>query len=168
MEASISLMPLVTLRITSALWHGRLKIASCCLLLTHATIWANSARQSTFRCQVPYLQRSWRRRQSREARKDELSCIPFRKLLPHSEGTAPFYGLAEGLHDDIARAEDTLEKLQAFDAAENVLVIIAHDWSLLQVVDLFPKDINQWKQNHWGELARWRFLADFREAISVD
>jgi glyoxylase-like metal-dependent hydrolase (beta-lactamase superfamily II) len=99
---------------------------------------------------------------------ENLSTTGFRKLLPESKDTEPFYGLNEGLHDDIVRAEDTLEKLQAFDANDNVLVIIAHDWSLLRVLDLYPRDINQWRGQNWGELARWKFLADFEDAVAMD
>ena len=95
------------------------------------------------------------------------SSTALRKLLPESKGTQSFYGLNEGLHDDIAGAEDTLEKLKVFDANDSVLVIIAHDWSLLHVVDLYPKHLNQWKQHNWGKLGRWRFLADFKEAVAA-
>ena len=95
------------------------------------------------------------------------SSTALRKLLPDSKGTQSFYGLNESLHDDIASAEDTLEKLKVFDANDSVLVIIAHDWSLLHVVDLYPKHLNQWKQHNWGELGRWRFLVDFKEAVAA-
>lgn len=91
-----------------------------------------------------------------------------RKLLPDSKDIQPLYGLNEGLHDDVVRAEDTLLKLQAFDANDDVLIIIAHDWSLLHVLDLYPDDINEWRHHNWGELARWRFLADFEDAVAMD
>ena len=97
----------------------------------------------------------------------KLSITELKKLLPQSEDNQSFYGLNDGLHDDIVRAEDTLEKLKAFDANDNVLVIIAHDWSLLNLVSLHPRDINQWQRHNWGELARWRFLADFEAAVVV-
>jgi glyoxylase-like metal-dependent hydrolase (beta-lactamase superfamily II) len=95
-----------------------------------------------------------------------FSTTKFKTLLPQSGDSQPFYRLNEILHDDLARAEDTLGKLQVFDANDDVLVIIAHDWSLLDLVDLFPLNINQWKERGWGELARWRFLADFRDAVA--
>jgi hypothetical protein len=95
-----------------------------------------------------------------------FSTTKFKTLLPQSKDSEPFYRLNEILHDDIARAEDTLGKLQVFDANDDVLVIIAHDWSLLGLIDLYPLGINQWKEHNWGELARWRFLADFRDAVA--
>jgi glyoxylase-like metal-dependent hydrolase (beta-lactamase superfamily II) len=95
-----------------------------------------------------------------------FSTTKFKTLLPQSEDSQPFYRLNEILHDDLARAEDTLGKLQVFDANDDVLVIIAHDWSLLGLVDLYPLDINHWNERSWGELARWRFLADFRDAVA--
>jgi hypothetical protein len=95
-----------------------------------------------------------------------FSTTKFKTLLPQSKDSEPFYRLNEILHDDLACAEDTLGKLQVFDANDDVLVIIAHDWSLLDLIDLYPLSINQWKEHNWGELARWRFLADFRDLVA--
>ena len=47
----------------------------------------------------------------------------------------------------------------AFDADENVLVCIAHDGGLLDVLDWYPRgSINQWKEKGWKGRARWGFV----------
>jgi hypothetical protein len=48
-------------------------------------------------------------------------------LLPQSEDSEPFYRLNGILYDDLARAEDTMERLPVFDANDDVLAIIVHD-----------------------------------------
>jgi hypothetical protein len=65
------------------------------------------------------------------------------------------------MQEDLSKAHDTLEKLKAFDGRDDVLIVIAHDSSLLDVMDFFPKDMNGWKDQNWAEKARWRFLRDF-------
>jgi hypothetical protein len=52
-----------------------------------------------------------------------LSTTKFKMLLPQSEDSEPFYRLNGILHDDLARAEDTMERLQMFDANDDVLAI---------------------------------------------
>ena len=71
------------------------------------------------------------------------------------------------MHEDPAKALDTVQKLKAFDAHDNVLVIIAHDPSLIDVLDFFPKTLNDWKKEGWAEAGRWRFLADFKDAVTT-
>ena len=104
-------------------------------------------------------------RYSRAMEQTTCSCLCFQKLLPDGESSKAFYSIAPGMHEDPAKAVDTVQKLKAFDAHENVLVIIAHDPSIIDVVDFFPKSINQWKQGNWRELVRWRFLGDFKDAV---
>lgn len=63
-------------------------------------------------------------------------------------------------------AEKSVAKVQVFDACDNVLVVMAHDGSLLQVFDFFPKYANDFKSKGWKEKGRWSFLQDF--AVAVD
>lgn len=51
-------------------------------------------------------------------------------------------------------------KMEEFDANENVFTVIAHDLSLIGVVDLFPKTANAWKEKGWAEKGRWEFLKE--------
>ncbi|PSS00706.1 beta-lactamase-like protein, partial [Coniella lustricola] len=91
----------------------------------------------------------------------------FDHLLQHGDKTKPFYSIAPGgLSLDKAEAERTVEKLQEADAQHaKVLVVIAHDASLLDVVDFFPKYANDFVAKGWADKARWAFLRDFKEAL---
>jgi len=61
----------------------------------------------------------------------------------------------------VDEAERTLLKVQEADAKEEVLVIMAHDNSALDVVDFFPKYANDFVEKGWVKALRWRFLKDF-------
>lgn len=65
-------------------------------------------------------------------------------------------------------AEQTIEKLQAFDAEDNIFIVIAHDNHLHDVIDLFPRSANDFLARGWHLLTKWRFLSDFKEALSMD
>lgn len=68
---------------------------------------------------------------------------------------------------DLAAARDTLHKIESFDADPNILVIAAHDWSLKDVIEFYPRKANDWKSKGWKEAGRWRFLADFQKAVDL-
>lgn len=59
--------------------------------------------------------------------------------------------------------------MQAFDAAHNVLVVIAHDATILdQTIGLewFPHGtLKNWKAANSAEKVRWMFLKDFVPAV---
>lgn len=87
----------------------------------------------------------------------------FSALHPRGSATKPFYTLKvkDGIHVDGAQAQATVDDMQAFDAHENIFVAIAHDHSLKDVYDYFPKSANGWKEKGWKKEGRWRFLAEF-------
>lgn len=104
----------------------------------------------------------------------------FDHLLPHGDRTQAFYRIAPGgLAFDAAEAERTIEKIQEADAQlggsasgsgagtgdAKVLVVIAHDATLLDVVDFYPKYANDFAAKGWAEKSRWAFLKDFKEAL---
>lgn len=66
---------------------------------------------------------------------------------------------------DVDTARDSLKKVEAFDADENILVIVAHDYTLLPVLEFFPKSANEWHHANWKEQGRWEFLRDLRDAV---
>lgn len=79
----------------------------------------------------------------------------------------PYYtqlSAAEGR--DVPAAEATISKMIPFDESEDVFVVIAHDKTLLDVVDFFPNKANDWKEKGWKDVSRWRFLADFKLAVA--
>ena len=62
----------------------------------------------------------------------------------------------------------TIRKLQECDAHDNVLVVAAHDTSLLSVADFFPRRANDFAAKGWVRQARWAFLKDFAEAVGYE
>ena len=81
-----------------------------------------------------------------------------RPVQPAKEDS--LYGLAPGMHEDLKEAEQTVEKLKAFDGRDDVMIVIAHDATLLNVLDFFPQDINDWNVRGWAAQGRWLFLGD--------
>ena len=67
---------------------------------------------------------------------------------------------------DMPEVHRTIEKTQEADADDNVLFIFAHDDTLDGVIDLFPKDVNDWKAKGWGKALKWAFLKDFEGAVA--
>ncbi|KAL8779003.1 MAG: hypothetical protein Q9213_007152 [Squamulea squamosa] len=78
----------------------------------------------------------------------------------------PFLQPCEAGADNITQGRDSVRKMSAFDGKDNVLVMIAHDAHMLDVVTCFPKGkANQWKAEGWKEKGTWKFLGDFEEAV---
>lgn len=82
----------------------------------------------------------------------------------HSDGedksrVTPFCIVPEGfLDEDTAETQATIDKSLVLDGDENVFTVLAHDSTLLDVVDFFPKLANDWKAKRWGQQSHWRFL----------
>ena|SRR5690242_18045269 len=91
----------------------------------------------------------------------------FKLIHPLKSTTQPFYQPRNDPSplQDYAEAQATIEKMTEFDANNNVLTIIAHDRSLLDVLDFFPVTANDWKEKGWRSTGLWRFLADFKPAL---
>jgi hypothetical protein len=94
----------------------------------------------------------------------------FNDLLPGGDRTKPFFEISNLLHGksvahDYREAVRTIGKVQEADAREEILVVVAHDDSLLHVVDFFPKEANGFVEKGWVREGRWGFLKDFREAV---
>ena len=64
----------------------------------------------------------------------------------------------DGWHHDSAEATRSISKMIEFDAYDNIFSVIAHDNSLLGIVDLYPKSANDWLERGWKEKSRWAFL----------
>ncbi|KAL1998353.1 hypothetical protein VTN02DRAFT_6354 [Thermoascus thermophilus] len=103
-----------------------------------------------------------------EASPTPCPCRLFEKIHPHPERyrTEPFYRIrvnedGTSVAADVEVAMQSIRRLQEFDAAENVLVVCAHDATLVGVVDVFPAKANDWKRAGWMERGRWRFLRDW-------
>lgn len=57
-------------------------------------------------------------------------------------------------------ALDTIRKIQELDAADECLVIIAHDLSLRDKIPMFPDNINSWRADGIKTETRWLFYED--------
>lgn len=83
----------------------------------------------------------------------------------------PFYEparLEKGqIHHDVDVATASIHKMQEFDGQfdDSILVLVAHDESLLDAVDFFPKTLNDFAEKGLVSKIRWKFLRDFREAV---
>ncbi|KAF2432261.1 hypothetical protein EJ08DRAFT_648329, partial [Tothia fuscella] len=78
----------------------------------------------------------------------------------------PFYTYpkvpdGEGVNHSREASLKTRTKLMQFDASENVFVVIAHDATIVDIVETFPRSASHWKEKNWKELVRWEFLKDF-------
>lgn len=96
-------------------------------------------------------------------------CSAFQPIHPTPESylTTPFYEVAAHQIDDPVAKRATLDALRAFDTSPDVFVILTHDASLLDVLEIFPKaDLTGWeKQPSKKDIGRWRFLNDFRKSV---
>ncbi|EOD43196.1 Beta-lactamase-like protein [Neofusicoccum parvum] len=91
-------------------------------------------------------------------------CSMFTACHPDQENarTKPYYTVTfeEGSwYIDPPTAQQSIDRLQVFDADPNVFVCIAHDEGLMDVVDWFPNGkITDWKKKGWKEQSQWGFL----------
>lgn len=106
---------------------------------------------------------------------DEPGLIPCpcpRELLlemhPRGSAVIPFMGLDPRFPENLTQAEQTIERVQAFDADERVLVIFSHDTTLYDVLEYFPKSANDWRAKGWKMAGRWRFLVDLQTLSNED
>lgn len=74
--------------------------------------------------------------------------------------TKPFMKPSVAISENHNEAIESLGVLEEFDAYDNIFVIFAHDDSLLDLINLFPKPANDWKQNGWKKDGFWGFLKD--------
>ncbi|OJJ81314.1 MBL fold metallo-hydrolase [Aspergillus glaucus CBS 516.65] len=61
---------------------------------------------------------------------------------------------------DIPLIIETIGKLQEADCREDVFVIIAHDATVRDAVDHFPRSLNSWMERGWAKDVKWAFLKD--------
>ena len=92
------------------------------------------------------------------------SCHVFTACHPDPENarTKPFYHASSApgsWYVDPPLAQKSITSLYDLDANPNIMVAIAHDPSLGEVLPLFPSaTINDWKEKGYKEKTTWRFL----------
>lgn len=73
--------------------------------------------------------------------------------------SAPFFDVAEGgAYTDPATSRVSAKKLSVLDANPDVLVVLAHDQSIVDLVDFYPAKLNDWKAKGWKTQATWKFV----------
>lgn len=86
----------------------------------------------------------------------------YQAIHPTHSINTPFYVPAEGpFNADPCEMKKTINTVAAFDLHPDIMVLLAHDNSLLANIPLFPEDLNKWKQKGWKDISRWHFLHDF-------
>ena len=95
----------------------------------------------------------------------------FAPVLRGGDGARAVYEPARGagaVHHDADEALRTVGKMQEADARGDMLVVLAHDEHLLDVVEFFPATADAFAEKGWVEKSRWRFLKDFSVAVGWD
>jgi hypothetical protein len=95
----------------------------------------------------------------------------FQSLHRDDAANVEFYEMATNFPHAYDEAEQTIHDMQEFDAANNVLVVIAHDPAPLEErsgFKFFPDgNLNGWRKDRLDENIRWSFLEDFAHAIET-
>ena len=74
---------------------------------------------------------------------------------------SPFLVCKDDVTHNVKETGETIAKVQALDAREDVLVVMAHDQSLMDVVRFWPERANGWLREGWKGRGLWGFLGDF-------
>ncbi|KAJ7057901.1 beta-lactamase-like protein [Mycena amicta] len=84
--------------------------------------------------------------------------------------TNPLLHIAEGPHQaDPVVAQDSVNKLTAFDGNPDIFVVLAHDSSLLPLfADTYPVVLDDWKAMGLKEKTVWAFLDEENPAFRFD
>jgi hypothetical protein len=96
-----------------------------------------------------------------------LPCSLFQRVHPNLGSFRTFYGAIMPIIENPVVHRTMLDALKTFDQSPNVLDILTHDASLLDVLGFFPRaDLIGWEK--WAskkEFGPWRFLNDFRKIV---
>ena len=84
---------------------------------------------------------------------------------PEHSNKTQFHRIRTGHSFNVAEARDSLKLMEAFDADENVMVITAHDATLIPMMVFWPQHANGWYDANWKGSNRWAFLEDFAGLI---
>lgn len=86
-------------------------------------------------------------------------------IHPERSATTPFYEPSDIINEIPEQGKWTIEGLTEFDADDRVFMVLAHDASLLPVLDFFPKSANKWQSLGWADMCRWRFVTEWTNSI---
>ncbi|KAI5827040.1 hypothetical protein K523DRAFT_418772 [Schizophyllum commune Tattone D] len=114
----------------------------------------------TFPCPGNILDAAWRSISS-----EYFSPVKASKVVPTTGTFEPFdlikrdhpmLDVVDGdVHEDVEGTRKAIRNLLPFDASPDVLVVIAHDQTLVGEIPLFPKTLNNWKADGLKERVAW-------------
>ncbi|KAG9604929.1 hypothetical protein KCU77_g4282, partial [Aureobasidium melanogenum] len=70
----------------------------------------------------------------------------------------PFYEPSPGVHYDLNILQESLEIVRKFDGDDRVLILLAHDSSVHEYLELFPNKIDKAFDQRTHHQIRWEFL----------
>lgn len=86
----------------------------------------------------------------------------YQTIHPDRSDNTPFYTPSAGpFNSNLHEMKETINTATVFDSDPNIMVLLAHDNSLLSTIPLLPKGLNTWDQKGWKDASRWKFLGDF-------
>ncbi|KAK1759811.1 metallo-beta-lactamase superfamily protein [Echria macrotheca] len=90
--------------------------------------------------------------------------VPLATEGEQSVRTRPFYtpvaAAGRRWHADAEEGERTLRRMQEADGRDEILIVAAHDETVLGVVDVFPEFVGDFVAEGWVDKVKWRFLRD--------
>ena len=86
---------------------------------------------------------------------------------PSHSRTEPYFTVpgkpdGQGVAHSRAASLESIRTVIKIDSSPDVLVVMAHDSSLLDTIDVYPAAANDWREMGWKERSRWKFLDDLR------
>lgn len=87
----------------------------------------------------------------------------FQAVHPKRSRDEPFFDpvMEGGWHHVGLQAKESIDKLIVADAYDNIFPVMAHDMSILGIVDFYPKTANDWMAKGWKRESHWSFLNSF-------
>lgn len=83
-------------------------------------------------------------------------------IHPTKSAIDSFYGTPfEPAVANHADTNETLAKVELFDANPQILVCLSHDPTLMNVLPFYPFSINDWHKKGYKQRLQWEFLYDF-------
>lgn len=76
----------------------------------------------------------------------------------------PFYKPSPGVHYDLNILQESLEAVRKFDGDDRILILLAHDSSVREHLELFPSKIDKAFDQRTHYQIRWEFLKGLESA----
>ncbi|KAJ7185520.1 hypothetical protein C8R46DRAFT_1288403 [Mycena filopes] len=73
--------------------------------------------------------------------------------------------IAAGMYEDVPTTIASIAGIGGFDASADVLVVLAHDHSLVPAIGPFPTSLDAWKAKGFKDRVTWAFLEETNPAF---